>query len=111
MLKRSIKLNKQELYILVAAIVCMPTIASADWMQTLQTYATNVRLGLYAIGGTVAVSGLVWSGIQWLIARASGDRSHGFMDYIKDTLVVVAVGAAIVLGTAAWQVFGSGAPA
>lgn len=111
MLNRSLKLNKTEQRILVFALACMPAFASADWMSTLQTYATNVRVGLYAIGGTVAVSGLVWSGIQWLMARASGDRSHGFMDYLKDTLVVTAVGAAVVLATAAWQVFGSGTPA
>lgn len=111
MRKRTLRLNKQELHIIVLALACVPTLASADWMSTLQTYATNIRLGLYAIGGTIAVSGLVWSGIQWLLSRMAGDRSHGFMDYLKDTGVVVAVGAAVVLGTAAWQVFGSGTPA
>jgi hypothetical protein len=111
MLNRSLWLNKRELHILVLALACIPVMAYADWMATLQSYATNVRLGLYALGGTIAVAGLVWSGITWIVARVSGDRSHGFMDYLKDTLVIVAVGGAIVLGTAAWQVFGSGAPA
>lgn len=110
MRKQTFQLTKQNLQIIVFAVACLPTLASADWMTTLQTYATNIRLGLYAIGGTIAVSGLVWSGIQWLIARAAADRSHGFMDYLKDTGVVVAVGGAVVLGTAAWQVFGTGTP-
>lgn len=111
MRKRSLWLNKHELHILVLSLACLPTLASATWITTLQTQATNIRLGLYALGGTIAVGGLVWSGIQWLFSRMSGDRSHGFMDYLKDTGVVVAVGAAVVMGTGAWQIFGSGTPA
>lgn len=111
MRNRTLRLNKQELHIIVLALACVPALASADWLSTLQTWGSNIRLGMYALGGSVAVTGLVWSGIQWLFSRMAGDRSHGFMDYFKDVGVIVVVGGALVLGAAAWQIFGSGTPA
>lgn len=111
MLKRSLLMNKQELLILTIALVCMPSFASAAWQDTLQTWGTNIRLGLYALGGTLGLGCLMWSGIQWMIARSTGDRSHTFMDYLQQVGVLVVVGGTMLLGAAAWQVFGTTAPA
>lgn len=111
MLKARLRLNKTEIQILILALAILPGIASADWQQTLQTWGTNIRLGLYALGGTLGLGSLMWNGIQWMIARATGDRSHTFMDYMQQVGVLVVVGATMVLGAAAWQVFGTGAPA
>lgn len=111
MLKARLRLNKTEITILIMALAILPGIASADWQQTLQTWGTNIRLALYALGGTLGLGALMWNGIQWMIARATGDRSHTFMDYMQQVGVLVVVGATMVLGAAAWQVFGTGAPA
>jgi len=111
MLNRRLLLNKQELLILLVVMACSPAFASADWQQTLQTWATNFRLGLYALGGTLGLGCLMWSGVQWMIARSTGDRSHTFMDYVQQVMVLVIVGGTMVLGAAAWQVFGTGTPA
>lgn len=97
--------------VVVVALCCMPALAMADWLSTLQTWGTNIRLGLYALGGTLALGCLMWSGIQWLIARSTGDRSHTFMDYLQQVGVTLVVGGTMVLGAAAWQVFGTGTPA
>lgn len=97
--------------IALAALCCMPALAMADWQSSLQTWGTNIRLALYALGGTLALGTLMWNGIQWMIARATGDRSHTFMDYLQQVGVLVVVGGTMVLGAAAWQVFGTGTPA
>lgn len=97
--------------IALVALCCMPALAMADWQSSLQTWGTNIRLALYALGGTLALATLMWSGIQWLIARATGDRSHTFMDYLQQVGVLVVVGGTMLLGAAAWQVFGTGTPA
>lgn len=102
--------NKNLQRLALIALCCMPAVAMADWQSTLQTYGTNIRLALYALGGTLGLLCLMWSGIQWQIARSSGDRSHTFMDYLQQVGVIVVVGSTMVLGAAAWQVFGSGAP-
>lgn len=94
----------------ILILCCIPAYASADWVQTLQTWGTNIRLGLYALGGTLGLACLMWSGIQWLIARSNGDRSHTFFDYLQQVGVLVVVGGTMLLGAAAWQVFGSGSP-
>ncbi|WP_440057912.1 conjugal transfer protein [Pseudomonas fragariae (ex Marin et al. 2024)] len=105
MLGKSIK----RLAVLIACL--SPAVAmAAGWDTTLQTWGTNIRLALYALGGTLGLGCLMWSGIQWQIARATGDRSHTFMDYLQQVGVLVVVGGTMVLGAAAWQVFGSGAP-
>ncbi len=111
MLKRRLRLNKTEQRLLLIGLALMPAIASADWQQSLQTYGTNIRLGLYALGGTLGLACLMWSGVQWMIARSTGDRSHTFVDYLQQVGVLVVVGSTMVLGAAAWQVFGTGTPA
>lgn len=90
------------------ALALLPLAAHADWMQTVNQYGTAIRIGLYTFAGTLAIGSLVWSGIQWMIARAQGDRSHTFMDYLQQVLVIMCVGAAVALGTAAWSLFGTG---
>lgn len=104
--------NQKYLLRLLAAVVCLaPMFAMADsWDQTLVTYGRNVRIGLYAIGGSMALGTLVWSGIRWLMSRASGDHSHTFMDYLQQVGVIMVVGGAVLLAAAAWQVFGTGNP-
>lgn len=104
--------NKKYLARLIAvACLCAPVVSmAAAWDQTLVELANNLRIGLYAIGGTLALSTLVWSGIKWLIARANGDQSHTFMDYMQQVAVIMAVGGAIVMAAGAWQIFGSGSP-
>lgn len=102
--------NKNLQRLALIALCWLPGVAMADWVSTLQTWGTNIRLGLYALGGTIGLCCLMWSGVQWQIARSSGDRSHTFMDYLQQVGVLVVVGGTMVLGAAAWQVFGSGAP-
>lgn len=103
----------KKLKVLVVVVACMaPAVAmAAGWDSTLQKWGTNIRLALYALGGTLGLACLMWSGIQWQIARATGDRSHTFMDYLQQVGVLVVVGGTMVLGAAAWQVFGTGTPA
>lgn len=97
--------------LIAAAFFCAPALSmAASWDQTLVEYGNGLRVGLYAVGGTIALSTMVWSGIRWLLARANGDQSQTFMDYIQQVLVIMAVGGAIVIAAGAWQVFGSGSP-
>lgn len=110
MLKARLRLTKPQLQILIMTLAILPGIASADWQSQLQLWGTNIRTGLYALGGTLGLGALMWNGIQWMIARATGDRSHTFMDYLQQVGVLVVVGATMVLGAAAWQVFGTGTP-
>lgn len=110
-IKRSLVPNKTEVGILLVSLALLPGFASADWLDTLQQWGTNIRLGLYALAGTLGLGCLIWSGVQWLIARSTGDRSHTFMDYLQQVGVILVVGGSVALGTAAWQVFGTGAPA
>ena len=111
MTKRSLVPNKTELHIFLVAVACLPGFASADWSDTLQTWGTSIRLALYALAGTLGLCCLMWSGAQWMIARATGDRSHTFMDYLQQMGVLLVVGGTMAIGTAIWQIFGSGAPA
>jgi hypothetical protein len=111
MLKARLRLTNTEVQILkivAITLLCMPGMASADWKQTLQQYGSDIRVFLYAISGTIAVGSMIWSGIMWLIARNSGDRSHTFMDYLQQVLVIVAVAGSVALATAAWGIFGTG---
>ncbi|WP_163019859.1 conjugal transfer protein [Pseudomonas viridiflava] len=98
---------------LVLIVLCAAPAAAmaAGWDAELQKWGTAIRLALYALGGTLGLACLMWSGIQWQIARATGDRSHTFMDYLQQVGVLVVVGSTMVLGAAAWQVFGTGVPA
>jgi hypothetical protein len=105
-------LNKTLQRTAVIVLCCLPAVAmAAGWDQELQKWGTTIRLFLYAIGGTLALGCLMWSGIHWMIARSTGDRSHTFMDYLQQVGVTVVVGSTMVLGAAAWQVFGTGVPA
>nr|WP_243787343.1 conjugal transfer protein [Pseudomonas amygdali] len=110
MIKRTLVPNKGELSILLVTVACLPGIASADWLTTLNQWGSNIRLGLYTLAGTLGLVCLIWSGAQWLIARSTGDRSHTFMDYLQQVGVLLVVGGSVALGTAAWQVFGTGVP-
>lgn len=103
--------NKQLQRAVLLVMCCLPAIAMADWQSTLQTWGTNIRLALYALGGTLGLACLMWSGINWMIARTTGDRSHTFVDYLKQVGLLVVVGGTMLIGAAAWQVFGSGTPA
>lgn len=105
-------INKEYVSRLIVTLVCCAPMAvmAAGWDQTLNEYGRNIRIGLYLIGGTIALSMIVWSGIRWMIARGSGDHSHTFIDYLQQVGVTIVVGGSIVLGAAAWQVFGSGNP-
>ncbi|WP_411566818.1 conjugal transfer protein (plasmid) [Pseudomonas orientalis] len=103
--------NKQLQRAVLLVMCCLPAIAMADWQSTLQTWGTNIRLALYALGGTLGLACLMWSGINWMIARSTGDRSHTFVDYLQQLSLLVVVGGTMVAGAAAWQVFGSGTPA
>lgn len=105
-------LTKDNLVRLVSLTVCMfPMLAMADdWAQTLVAQGRNVRIGMYAIGGSAALVTLVWTGIRWLMARASGDHSTTFMTYLEQVGVIIVVGGAVVLAAAAWQIFGTGNP-
>ncbi|MBX4139580.1 type IV secretion system protein VirB2 [Pseudomonas sp. S5F11] len=97
---------------LLGLLICLaPMFAMADdWAQTLVAQGRNVRIGMYAIGGSMALVTLVWTGIRWLMARASGDHSTTFMTYLEQVGVILVVGGAVVLGAAAWQIFGTGNP-
>lgn len=107
MLNARLRLNKTELRILAISLMLQPAMAFADWKQTINQYAGDIQLALYGIAGTIAVISLVWSGVKWQFARMSGDRSHTFMDYVQEVLVIIAVSASVILATAAWQIFGS----
>ncbi|WP_426102995.1 type IV secretion system protein VirB2 [Pseudomonas sp. PSPC3-3] len=105
-------LNRKKIVGLVGFLVClMPMVAMADdWAQTLVTQGRNVRIGLYAIAGSMALGSLVYTGIRWLAARTQGDHSTTFMTYLEQVGVIIVVGGAIALGAGAWQIFGSGNP-
>lgn len=90
------------------ALALVPLAAHADWMQVVNQYGTNIRIGLYSFAGILALVSLIWAGVLWMIARAAGDRSHTFMDYVQQVLVIICVGGSIAIGTAAWQLFGTG---
>ncbi|MEE9681891.1 type IV secretion system protein VirB2 [Pseudomonas moraviensis] len=108
MLRKKLLKNKRLSRLVVTAICCVPLVAMADWDSGIQDTARNIRLVLYTAGGTISGGTLVWSGINWLISRSNGDHQHSFLDYLKQAGAVAAVGGAIVLATAAWQLFGSG---
>ena len=104
--------EKKHLTRVVMLITCLlPLVATAaEWDQKMVSLFRDIRLGMYAVGGSIALSTLVWSGIQWLISRSNGDHQHTFLDYMKQAGVILVVGGSIVLAAAAWQVFGSGNP-
>jgi type IV secretory pathway VirB2 component (pilin) len=105
-------LNIKNVTRLIGLVVCiLPVFAMADgWDTTLVTTGRTIRIGMYTVAGTCGLITIVWSGGQWMFARATGDHSHSFMDYVKQIAVVGCVGAGIGLGAWAWQIFGTGNP-
>ncbi|HDQ4465204.1 TPA: type IV secretion system protein VirB2 [Pseudomonas aeruginosa] len=89
--------------------VYTPLLAMADeWDQKAVQLAKNIRLGMFAIGGSLALLSLLWVGIGWMAARATGDHSKTFMDYVNQVIIIAAVGAVLILGAWAWAFFGGG---
>ncbi|MFF6575803.1 type IV secretion system protein VirB2, partial [Pseudomonas aeruginosa] len=68
----------------------------------------NIRLGMFAVGGSIALICLLWVGIGWMSSRAAGDHSTTFMDYVKQVGVLGVVGGVLLLGAWAWAFFGGG---
>lgn len=96
--------------LLSLVFACAPVFAMADWSSTLQEQGRAIRIGLYALAGTIALCCLIWSGAKWMISRSNGDHSHTFMDYLQQAGVTLVVGGTVALGTAMWQIFGTGSP-
>lgn len=80
---------------------------NAGWLDTLNEYATAIRIGLYALAGTVVLCTLIVSGIRLAISRMSGNHDKTFWDYVGDLSMAIWIGGVIVFFTAMWQVFGS----
>lgn len=94
---------------LLAMLVFMfPVVAMAavDWDKKLIEIANSTQTAMFALGGSLAGCTLIWNGIQWMISRANGDHQHSFLDYVKQSAVILAVGGAIVIAAAAWAVLG-----
>lgn len=84
----------------------LPEIAMAGWIDTLKSWSKEIQVGLYAVGGILALSSLMWVGIRWQISRSNGDMETTAMDYFKQVGVIAVVGSTMILGAAAWQFFG-----
>lgn len=84
----------------------LPEIAMAGWIDTLKSWSKEIQVGLYAVGGILALSSLMWVGIRWQISRSNGDMETTAMDYFKQVAVIAIVGSTMILGAAAWQFFG-----
>lgn len=77
------------------------------WLDTLNQYAKNIQIGLYALAGTVVLCCVIVSGIRLAISRMSGNHDKTFWDYINDLSMAIWIGGAVVFFTALWQVFGT----
>lgn len=91
---------------LAALMLLASPLALADWKSTLQNYAKDIQVGLYAVAAICALITLTWVGVKWLISRSNGDMETTLMDYFKQIGAVALVGGVILIGTAAWQFFG-----
>ncbi|MEQ0866942.1 hypothetical protein [Pseudomonas aeruginosa] len=100
--------RERLLRLAVFLAVYTPFAMADEWDQKAVQLAKNIRLGMFAIGGSLALLSLLWVGIGWMIARANGDHSKTFMDYVNQVIVIAAVGAALILGAWAWAYFGGG---
>lgn len=108
---QKLKTRGREVMLRIAVFlaVYIPFTARADeWDEKAVQLARNIRLGMFAIGGSLALLSLLWVGIGWMLARANGDHSKTFMDYVNQVIVIAAVGAALILGAWAWAYFGGG---
>lgn len=94
--------------LLVMFVFMFPVAAMAavDWDKKLIEIANSTQTAMFAIGGSLAGCTLIWNGIQWMISRANGDHQHSFLDYVKQSAVILAVGGALVIAAAAWAVLG-----
>lgn len=93
--------------ILAISMLTFSSGASADWLSTLNQYAGNIQVGLYALAGTVVLCCVIVSGIRLAISRMSGNHDKSFFDYIGDLSMAIWIGAASAIFTACWQVLGS----
>lgn len=80
---------------------------STQWLDTLNQYAKNIQIGLYALAGTIVLCCVIVSGIRLAISRMAGNHDKTFWDYIGDLSMAIWIGGAIVFFTAMWQVFGT----
>lgn len=96
-------LNRVSLAIMMLLV---SPLVLADWKSSLQSYARDVQVGLYAVTAVIALVTLTWVGVKWLISRSNGDHETTLMDYFRQIGSVALVGGVILIGTAAWQFFG-----
>lgn len=80
---------------------------STAWLDTLNQYAKNIQIGLYALAGTTVLCCVIVSGIRLAISRMSGNHDKTFWDYIGDLSMAIWIGGAVIIFTAVWQVFGT----
>lgn len=99
--------SKAQAQCLALALAFLPLVAHADWQSLITQYGSNIRLGMYAVAGTLSGGALLWTGIMWMLARATGDRSTSFMDYLQQVAVIALVGASFAIAAAAWSAFAS----
>ncbi|KAB0547509.1 TrbC/VirB2 family protein [Pantoea stewartii subsp. stewartii] len=110
--KQMLKANRLKRHYALALLMlaCSPyALAAGDtgWLDTLNQYAKNIQIGLYALAGTIVLCCVIVSGIRLAISRMSGNHDKTFWDYITDLSMAIWIGGAVVFFTALWQVFGT----
>lgn len=101
---------KKSFFWLILMLVFSPyALAAGDtgWLDTINQYAKNVQIGLYALAGTIVLCCVIVSGIRLAISRMSGNHDKTFWDYIGDLSMAIWIGGVVVFFTAMWQVFGT----
>lgn len=101
---------KRHYALALLMLACSPyAMAAGDtaWLDTLNQYAKNIQIGLYALAGTIVLCCVIVSGIRLAISRMSGNHDKTFWDYISDLSMAIWIGGAVVFFTALWQVFGT----
>lgn len=101
------KKNPLQYYIMAISMLTFSSGASADWLSTLNQYASNIQVGLYALAATVVLCCVIVSGIRLAISRMAGSHDKTFFDYIGDLSMGLWVGASVAIFTACWQVLGT----
>jgi flagellar biosynthesis protein FliR len=97
--------------IVLSALCCIPALYMVDWQSASYNYGAYVRLWLFAGGGLLMLSWVMLSAIQWIAARAAGNRSYSFVACLEQYVVPLILGCIGVLVAAAWQFFGAVTPA